>query len=391
MLPPAGKVMRLCFMGDFESIHLRRWIKHFIERGHQVSLLSYSGESVQMEGLEIHSLLENSSGETQRLPSKSPPSRTREWAHRHLPLGLLTAKMSLKWLRHGIRKKLEEIQPDILHGHFLVEHGLYAAVTGFSPLVVSAWGSDLLLHPQRSLMNRWLVSYTVKRSSLVHLASPFMLTELEKMGLRHDNIVIANLGVGEDLLDVQTQSTADSSVLVSTRKLGQVYNPATIIRAVKLVSKIHPQVLLKLVGKGPLSKDLQILVDQLSLQANVQLPGPLPSKDVVQILSEADLYLSTSLSDSASIALLEAMAVGLFPIVSDIAGNREWITDGVNGFLVDPHDPDALAARITLALRRVDWRREVGQQNKEIVKRRALRRNQMDIVEEAYRELVSRQ
>jgi len=156
--------MRLCFMGDFESIHLRRWIKHFIEQGHQVSLLSYSGESVQMEGLEVHSLVEDSSGEPQRLPSKPPPSRTREWAHRLLPFGLLTARMSLKWLRHGIKKKLQEIQPDILHGHFLVEHGLYAAITGFSPLVVSAWGSDLLLHPQSSLINRLLVSYTVKRS-----------------------------------------------------------------------------------------------------------------------------------------------------------------------------------------------------------------------------------
>jgi len=382
--------MHLCYMGNFESIHLKRWIKHFIERGHQVSLLSYSGEAVQMEGLKIHSLLENGSGDIQRLPSNPSPSRTREWAHHHLPFGLLVAKMALKWLRHGIRKKLEEIQPDILHGHFLVEHGFFAAITGFSPLAVSAWGSDLLVHPKRSLFDKCLMRYAVSRSALVHVASPFMVTELEEMGISHGNIVSANLGVGEDLLDVQTQSTAGRSVLVSTRKMGSVYNPATIIRAMKLVSKDHPQILLKLLGEGPLSKDLQLLVSQLSLQANIQFLGFLPAKEVVQILSEADLFLSTSLSDSASIALLEAMAVGVLPIVSDIAGNREWITDGVNGFLVDPHDSDALAERITLALKRVDWRREVCQQNKEIVKRRALRKNQMDIVEQAYRELLSR-
>ena len=273
--------------------------------------------------------------------------------------------MALKWLRHGIKKKLEEIQPDILHGHFLVEHGFFAAITGFSPLAVSAWGSDLLLHPKRSLIDRCLVRYTVSRSALVHVASPFMVTELEEMGISHGNIVIANLGVGEKLLEVQAQSTAGRPVLVSTRRLGRVYNPATIIRAVKLVSKDHPQVLLKLAGEGPLSQDLKILVNQLSLQANVQFLGRLSAKEVVQILGEADLYLSTSISDSASIALLEAMAVGPLPIVSDIAGNREWIADGVNGFLVDPHDSDALAAAITLALRRVDWRREVCQQNKD--------------------------
>jgi len=221
--------------------------------------------------------------------------------------------------------------------------------------------------------------------------APFMVTKLEELGLRHDNIVIANLGVGEDLLDVQTKSTEGRSVLVSTRKFGSVYNPATIIRAMKLVSKDHPQVLLRLAGDGPLRKHLETLVDELGLQTNVEFLGRLSEEDVVQVLSEADLYLSTSLSDSASIALLEAMAVGLLPIVSDIAGNREWITDGVNGFLVDPHDTDGLAAGITLALRRFNWRQEVCQQNKEIVKRRALRKNQMEIVEQAYRELVSQQ
>jgi len=378
-------------MGNLESLHLKRWIKHFIERGHQVSLLSYSGGSIQMEGLEVHSLLEDIPADTQRLPSKPPPSRTTEWAHRLLPLGLRTARMGLKWLRHGIRKKLEEIQPDILHGHFLVEHGFYAAITGFSPLVVSAWGSDLLIHPQRSLFNRLLLNYTVKRSSLVHVMAPFMARKIEEMGIHRGQIISANFGVDEALLDVQAQTEQGRPLLISTRILKDVYNSATLIRAIAVVRKCHPDVLLRFVGDGPLRKPLETLVDELGLQTNVEFAGFLSGSKLTGALSAADLYLSTSLSDGTSVCLLEAMAVGLFPIVSDIEGNREWITEGVNGFLVDPHDPDALAERIVLALRRVDWRRKVCQQNKEIVKQRALRKNQMYIVEQAYRELVSRQ
>ena len=139
----------------------------------------------------------------------------------------------------------------------------------------------------------------------------------------------------------------------------------------------------------PFRKPLETLVDKLGLQTNVEFAGFLSGRELIEALSSADLYLSTSLSDGASVSLLEAMAVGVFPIVSEIAANREWIADGVNGFLVDPHDPDALAEEITLALRRVDWRREVCQQNKEIVRQKALRKNQMDIMEQAYRELVS--
>ena len=353
-------------------------------------MLSYSGAPVEIEGLKVHSLLTDCSGDTQRLSSSPPPlSQTAEWAHRILPLGLLTARMSLKWLRHGIKKKLEEIQPDILHGHFLMEYGFYAAITGFSPLVVSSWGSDLLIHPQRSLMNTLLINYTLKSSSLVHVMSPFMAKRIEEMGFYRGQIISANFGVDKALLDVKAQSRNGRPILVSTRMLHDIYNHATLIRAIALVRKSHPDVLLRLAGDGPFRKPLETLVDKLGLQTNVEFAGFLSGRELIEALSSADLYLSTSLSDGASVSLLEAMAVGVFPIVSEIAANREWIADGVNGFLVDPHDPDALAEEITLALRRVDWRREVCQQNKEIVRQKALRKNQMDIMEQAYRELVS--
>jgi len=218
-----------------------------------------------------------------------------------------------------------------------------------------------------------------------------MARKIEEMGIPRGKIISANFGVDEALLEVKAQSRNGRPILVSTRMLHDVYNNATLIRAIAVVRKCHPDVLLRFAGDGPLRKHLETLVDKLGLQTNIEFAGFLSGSNLIGALSAADLYLSTSLSDGASVSLLEAMAVGLFPIVSDIAANREWITDGVNGFLVDPLDIDALAEGITLALRRVDWRREVCQQNKEIVRRRALRKNQMEIVEQAYRELVSQQ
>jgi len=220
--------------------------------------------------------------------------------------------------------------------------------------------------------------------------APFMARKVEEMGICRGKIMSANFGVDESLLDLQAQSRKGRPVLVSTRKLGSVYNPATLIRAIAVVRKCHPDVLLRLAGDGPLRKPLESLVDELGLQTNVEFAGVLSGRDLTEALSAADLYLSTSLSDGTSVSLLEAMAVELFPIVSDIEGNREWITDGVNGFLVDPHAPDAMAEKIVLALRRVDWRRKVCQQNKDTIQRKALRKNQMDIMEQAYRELLSR-
>jgi glycosyltransferase involved in cell wall biosynthesis len=55
---------------------------------------------------------------------------------------------------------------------------------------------------------------------------------------------------------------------------------------------------------------------------------------MADLLSQTDIYVSTSLYDGTSVSLLEAMGSGAFPIVTDIPSNREWISPGQNGFLV---------------------------------------------------------
>ena len=72
---------------------------------------------------------------------------------------------------------------------------------------------------------------------------------------------------------------------------------------------------------------------------------------MADLLSGADIYVSTSPHDGTSVSLLEAMACGAFPIVTDIPANREWITQGETGFLIPSNDEIGLASRIVEAIR----------------------------------------
>jgi glycosyltransferase involved in cell wall biosynthesis len=63
----------------------------------------------------------------------------------------------------------------------------------------------------------------------------------------------------------------------------------------------------------------------------------------------ADLYISASHVDGSSVSLMEALACGLPCIVSDIPANREWVTNGVNGWIFPDGDVDALAGIISKA------------------------------------------
>src|SRR5215467_6515815 len=97
-------------------------------------------------------------------------------------------------------------------------------------------------------------------------------------------------------------------------------------------------------------------------------------------LGRADLYVSASLSDSTSVSLLEAMASGAVPVVSDIEGNREWVHDGEGARMFAPGDPGALTRAVEAALADESWRGRAREHNRAVVERRGDHaRNMADI------------
>jgi len=117
--------------------------------------------------------------------------------------------------------------------------------------------------------------------------------------------------------------------------------------------------------------------------------GKLNVDELIVQLQSADIYVSASLSDGSSISLLEAMACGLAPIVSDIPGNREWVTESDNGWLFPPTDIKHLADVMAQAAADLKESRCIGEKNIEIVRSRADWRRNNALLLEGYRMVVS--
>jgi glycosyltransferase involved in cell wall biosynthesis len=105
------------------------------------------------------------------------------------------------------------------------------------------------------------------------------------------------------------------------------------------------------------------------------------------LLAKTDIYVSTSLYDGTSVSLLEALASGAFPVVTDIPSNREWITDGDNGFLVPIDEAGILASRILDAIRNRDFLEKSQSDNLLIVERKAFWPTNIKKLEEIYSSL----
>jgi glycosyltransferase involved in cell wall biosynthesis len=76
-----------------------------------------------------------------------------------------------------------------------------------------------------------------------------------------------------------------------------------------------------------------------------------PHRSILQLFGRARIALAVNVTDGIPNAMLEAMTMGAFPIQSDTQSTSEWITDGVNGLLVDPDNPESIAAAVRRAIK----------------------------------------
>lgn len=138
---------------------------------------------------------------------------------------------------------------------------------------------------------------------------------------------------------------ADGAPLaVSIGRLDEAKELGYLVAAWQKVVAVHPDARLWLVGEGPHRKRLEDQIVDLDLLGRVFLAGMYDS--VEELLAAADLFVLPSREEGPSLALLEAMGAGLPVVTTDVAGNRELVTDGVNGLLVPNRDVEALGTAV---------------------------------------------
>jgi glycosyltransferase involved in cell wall biosynthesis len=133
---------------------------------------------------------------------------------------------------------------------------------------------------------------------------------------------------------------ADSRIIGSVGRLAPVKDQAVLVRALPLLRRKLPAVLV-VVGDGPLHGQLaQLAIDQ-GVADSVRFLGD--RGDVARLLAGFDVFALSSTSEGYSIALLEAAAAGLPIVATDVGGNREIVSDGATGRLVRPESHEAMA------------------------------------------------
>lgn len=200
------------------------------------------------------------------------------------------------------------------------------------------------------------------------------------------------MGIDQDFLEVGRERKVSLNyrpvTIVSNRNLLPIYNVSSLIRSIPIILREEPHVKLLIAGDGAEREKLEKEAENLKVKEFVQFLGRIPHEKMPDLLSQADIYVSTSLYDGTSVSLLEALASGAFPVVTDIPANREWISDGENGFLFPIKKEECLARKILEAIRDPAFVEKSRRLNLSIVKEDALWPVTIDKVKKMYEQVL---
>jgi glycosyltransferase involved in cell wall biosynthesis len=266
---------------------------------------------------------------------------------------------------------------DLIHAHWVVPAGLIALAAGWicrRPVVVTAHGSDILVAPENNSLIRGLVKFVLRRADAVTSVAEHITDRIVEMGVAREKILTFPMSVpGEWFVSggPADEERNGANVIFGNRSLYPVYDVEALVRAIPGIVEQAPDASVIIAGEGPEGERLASLARELGVAESVKFTGAIPHERMPEYLRSASVYVSAAHSDGASVSLIEAMACGAFPVVADIAANREWIEDGENGFLFPPGDADALAEKVLQCLRRPELRARAREVNARIIEQRA--------------------
>ena len=139
----------------------------------------------------------------------------------------------------------------------------------------------------------------------------------------------------------------NNKTLISVGRLEKEKDFLTLLDVFKIINEKYSDVKLKIVGEGLQRREIEEKIEKLNLNNKVILTGRISSQEVQEQMSASSVFVLTSLCESFSLVLCEAMEIGL-PCVSfniDV-GPKEIIQNGINGYLIDNRDVNDMASCI---------------------------------------------
>jgi L-malate glycosyltransferase len=338
--------LSVCFIADGSSIHTRRWLAPFANRGHHFSLLSTTEPAAGLPVEEVVDL------------SKIGRQRKVRFAQRALEA----------------RRYLSTTRPQILHALQLNRPGLLAALTWYRPMLGSAWGSDVLIAPEMSASRKLMFQFVNARCEFLTVPSEMMYSKALSLGVPESRLILLPWGLETDRFrpdyakgieseSLHLQGSSRETLLLCPRAISPLYNIDVVIRSVHKALETLPGLrllLLRFNADPTYLKQVEWLISELGLHDVVKwAPAQAGMDAMAELYRKADIVISVPSSEGYGFTVLEAMACGTPTIISDLSVFGDRLRTGEHTLRVPPGDVAATAQAILEMVKNVPLRNAI--------------------------------
>lgn len=365
--------MKVLIISDIASEHTEKWAVGLASYGIEVGLFSLNKASYEWYRDKPNITLLHQADKSIKEMSK---------------LGKISY---LKYLRL-LNQAIKTFKPDVLHAHYATSNGFIGALTGFHPLVISAWGTDVMKFPQKNLFNKSVLKFNLKRADLICATSHTIQSYLKPV--TDKTVKVIPFGVDTKVFcrkNVKRVFSDDAFVIGSVKGLESIYNIDVLIKAFRLLKTKYTSAKLKLliVGVGKEEANLKSLVTESGLSEDVVFTGRVPFSQVSDYFNMIDVLVNISEYESFGVSVIEAMACEKAVVVTDTGGLKEIVENDKYGTLVGIRDIQQTAAAIEKYYLHPDLMKQTGiDARKKVMERYNLENNVKEMIN-AYHQLLN--
>lgn len=346
---PSLKKTTICLFGDASNLHFNRWVMALKNCGVKVNVITYRTPH-NLSGMNIYDLSCSNMRGNLRLEK-----------YLRICRGIKMFFM--------LRRVLRKIKPDILHIHYLINTPLAFGFYGINRIILSPWGNDIINDTgKESKLKILYKKILLRRATAITATSKFLGRHIKNYINR--KIVIIPFGVDTSLFDGIKQASSGGIVISFIKHLEEKYGARYLIEAIPLILEQYKNIKIYIAGTGSQDLFLKDLTNRLQIESYVAFLGKLNHTQVVDLLRKTDIFVMPSIykSEVFGVAAIEASAMKIPVIASDLEGIREAIVDGVTGILVPPGDSKAIAEACINLIKNPDLRKSMGERGRQYVK-----------------------
>ena len=218
---------------------------------------------------------------------------------------------------------LKKIGPNIVNAHYVTSYGFISSlIRKLLPfkLVISAWGTDILVTPKRSLWYALITRFSLSQADIITSDSFHMSSEIGLMTKKR--VTTFPMGIDEAII-YRNNVKRTAYTFLSLRNLIPNSNVDEIIKAFSMLPK--GKVRLIIGNDGSERENLEKLAVELGVSENIEFVGYLAEDEIFTLMRSCQTYITIPTSDALSVSLMEALSSEMLIIASDLPANRELL------------------------------------------------------------------